>query len=222
MMLVLLGPPGSGKGTQAERLVSELGFQRISMGDLFRMAIQKKDKMGRRVKQYLAEGKLVPDSIVMEMVKGELAEHGEGEDVVFDGFPRSIKQAIAFDRLLDRLARELDMVLYFDVPFALLMKRLTRRRVCPKCGAVYNLDTAPPLDEIRCDRCGSPLAKREDDTEEVVQRRFKVYQQETEPIADYYGKKGVLVTVDAAGDEDIVWKHIRGVIDIAKKGVDEK
>jgi adenylate kinase len=222
MMLVLLGPPGSGKGTQAERLVSELGFQKISMGDLFRMAIQKKDRTGRRVRQYLAKGKLVPDSTVMEMVEGELAKHGKGADLVFDGFPRSVNQALAFNGLLDRSARELDMVLYFDIPFALLTQRLTRRRVCPKCGAVYNLDTAPPVEGIRCDRCGSPLAKREDDTEEVVRKRFKVYEQETAPIVDYYGKKGVLVTVDAAGDENIVWKHIRNVIAIAKKGVDEK
>lgn len=221
-MLVLLGPPGSGKGTQAERLVEELGFQRISMGDLFRSAIKRSDRIGRKAKQYLAKGKLVPDSIVMEMVRQELAKHDAGADIAFDGFPRNPEQAIALNALLERSHRSLDMVLYFDIPFELLKPRLTLRRVCPKCGAVYNLDTAPPRIEDRCDRCESVLSKREDDNEEVVLHRFEVYQQETRPIEDYYRRQGVLVTVDASGAENMVWDHIRNVITIAKKGVDEK
>jgi adenylate kinase len=160
--------------------------------------------------------------MVMEMVKRELPQGKRGVDIAFDGFPRNLKQAVAFDRLLEGSGKMLDMVLYFDIPFSLLKQRLTRRRVCPKCGAVYNLDTAPPKIEARCDRCESSLAKRDDDAEEVVRKRFKVYQKETAPIEDYYRKRGVLVTIDASGGESAVWENIRDIITIAKKGVNEK
>lgn len=215
MIIVLLGPPGSGKGTQVEHISKNLGFYKISMGDMLREAITKEDEIGKKAKRHLTDGKLVPDYLVLEMVRRELEkEKGKG-DIVFDGFPRNLKQAISFDRLLNSVGKKIDIVLYFDIPFALLARRLSQRRICPRCSAVYNLETAPPRSHNICDKCGSTLVKRRDDSEEIMKGRFHVYEQETAPVEEFYRKGNLLIKICTDGSKDEVWKEI-------KKHIEEK
>lgn len=210
MIIVLLGPPGSGKGTQVERISKELGFYKISMGDLLREAITKDDEIGKKAKNHLVDGKLVPDYLVLEMVRRELEkEKGKG-DIVFDGFPRNLNQAISFDRLLNLAGKKIDIVLYFDIPFALLARRLSQRRVCPRCSIVYNLETAPPRSHNICDKCGSTLVKRRDDSEKIVKSRFQVYERETAPVEEFYKRRrNLLIKICSDGSKDEVWKEIK-------------
>ena len=209
MIIVLLGPPGSGKGTQVEHISKNLGFYKISMGNMLREAIKKEDKIGKKAKNHLADGKLVPDYLVLEMVRRELEkEKGKG-DIVFDGFPRNLKQAISFDRLLNSAGKKIDIVLYFDIPFALLARRLSQRCICPRCSAVYNLETAPPRSHNICDKCGSTLVKRRDDSEEIMKSRFHVYEQETAPVEEFYRRRNLLIKICTDGSKDEVWKEIK-------------
>ncbi|MCK4232803.1 adenylate kinase [candidate division WOR-3 bacterium] len=224
----MLGPPGSGKGTQAERISEYLKLYKISIGDMFREAINKNDEIGENAKRFLAKGKLVPDEIVFEMVKREL-KNAKGKDIVFDGLPRTIKQAIALDRLLGSIGKKVNGVLYLDVPLTLLLKRLSQRCICPKCGTVYNLKTNPPKIHNRCDKCSSMLQRREDDREEIVRSRFEIYEKETAPVKEYYNRRGLLMKIDSSGNKDEVWRDVKEKIvkkickevEI-KKGVNEK
>jgi adenylate kinase len=228
MVIVLLGPPGSGKGTQAERLNDNLGFYKVSMGDLFREAIKKEDSIGKEAKEQLAKGKLVQDATVIEMVRRELRKGKSRKNYVFDGFPRNINQAIAFDSLLKEENREIDAVFYFNIPFEKLVNRLTRRRICPRCGAVYNLETAPPIEKNTCDRCNTLLVRREDDIEEVIKSRFQVYTDETVPVKGYYQKRHLVITVNSGTSEERVWQNVKEYIERklhehrTKKGGNEK
>ncbi len=228
MVIVLLGPPGSGKGTQAERLNDNLGFYKVSMGDLFREAIKKEDSIGKKAKEQLAKGKLLPDATVIEMVRREVRKGKSRENYVFDGFPRNINQAIAFDSLLKEEDREIDTVFYFDIHFEKLVNRLAKRRICPRCGAVYNLETAPPIEQNTCDRCNTVLVRREDDTEKVIKSRFQVYVDETLPVKGYYRKRHLLVTINSGKNEERVWQNIKEYIERkvhkcrTKKGGNEK
>jgi len=188
--VVLLGPPGAGKGTLAQRLASELGYLHLSTGDVLRDEVARGTELGRLAKEYMDKGELVPDEVILSMVK----EHvGDRRGVLFDGFPRTLAQAEGLAEIAP-----VDVVVYLEIGRDEVVRRLSARRVCPKCGAVYNLVTQPPKEDERCDRCGEALVQRRDDTPEVISRRFEVYLRDSAPLVKYYEEKGILVRVDAA------------------------
>jgi adenylate kinase len=224
----LLGPPGSGKGTQAARICTDLQFSKISIGDMLRESIKKKDEMGKKAKRYLAKGKLLPDELVFRMVKREIMKIEKG-NIVFDGFPRNVSQAESLDSLLESMNKEITRVLYFDVPYDVLVRRLSLRRICPRCGEVYNIESTPPRVEDTCDKCKSRLEMRVDDNAEVVQERFGVYEKETAPLKKYYEDRGLLRTISSSGSKDSIWRSVKQYIEEElhgrsehTKGVNEK
>ena len=212
-MISLLGPPGSGKGTQAELIRKNLGFSKISIGDMLREAIKTKDEIGKKAKKYLKKGKLVPDYLVIEMIRKELENGKAKRDIVFDGFPRNMNQAITLDRFLSSRGGKVDLVLYFDTPLSLVASRLSQRRICPKCGALYNLESAQPSLQNICNDCGSTLVKREDDNEEVIKSRFQVYEKETAPVKDFYRKKDLLINIDGDNKKEEIWNEVKRYIE---------
>ncbi len=212
-MISLLGPPGSGKGTQAELIRKNLGFSKISIGDMLREAIRTKDEIGKKAKVYLEKGKLVPDYLVIEMIRKELENGKAKRDIVFDGFPRNMNQAITLDRFLSSRGGKVDLVLYFDTPLSLVASRLSQRRICPKCGALYNLESAQPSLQNICNDCGSTLVKREDDNEEVIKSRFQVYEKETAPVKDFYRKKDLLINIDGDNKKEEIWNEVKRYIE---------
>lgn len=188
MNLVIFGPPGSGKGTYASRLQLKLGLPAIATGDLLREIVRKKSKLARTVKEYMSKGELVPDAIVIEVLKERLARDDCEEGFILDGFPRTIDQAKALDNVT-----RIDAVINLTVPEWLIIERLSSRRICKKCGDVYNTLYLKPKKEGICDKCGGELYQRIDDTPEVVKERLKVYERQTEPLIEYYSGKVSLV-----------------------------
>ncbi|MGH7482991.1 MAG: adenylate kinase [Longimicrobiales bacterium] len=203
--LVLLGAPGAGKGTQGERLVRSHGLVRISTGDLLRDAVRRGTELGREAQGYMEGGELVPDSVILGLVR-DLMRTGDAPGYVFDGFPRTIPQAQALEGLLEELGRSLDAVLLVEVPDDVLVKRLSGRRACAKCGAVHNVHFDPPSREGRCDACGGDLVERPDDDPETVRRRLEVYREQTRPLIEYYQDAGVPFHV-VDGDRPVEQVH---------------
>jgi adenylate kinase len=201
LKIVLLGPPGSGKGTQTERLCAELGFTKISTGDLLREAVRNNTPLGIKAKGYMDSGKLVPNELVVDLVKEKLKAVKGG--VILDGFPRSLEQA----QLLDKFAK-VDLVVDIVVNEDNLVKRLTMRRTCKDCSCVYHLEYNPPKVGDECDKCHGPLYQRSDDTERTVRERLNVYKESTLPLTKYYQEKGILKQVDGEGDIAEVYKRI--------------
>ena len=202
MNLVLLGPPGAGKGTQASLLSHHLGVPHVASGDLFREAMKRGTELGRSAQSYIARGALVPDEVTNGMVQERLKEPDCSSGVVLDGYPRTIEQAQALDRILTQENRVLDGVLLFQVSEEALIQRLSGRRVCQRCQANYHLTFNPPSREGVCDSCGGELCQRPDDREETVRMRFQVYLEETEPLVDYYRRRGLLMEVD--GEDEVL------------------
>ncbi len=200
MKIVLLGPPGAGKCTQAEGLVKKLFIPHISTGDMFRAAISSETELGMEAKSYMDRGKLVPDEITVGIIKDRIAQPDCREGFLLDGFPRTIAQAEALDVLLKDQGG-LDAVLNISVELERLIVRLTGRRMCRKCGAIYHLLYNAPQQENVCDICGGALYQRDDDKEETVKNRLSVYEEQTAPLIDYYQKQGILHTVN--GDQPI-------------------
>lgn len=186
MVIVLLGPPGVGKGTQAVRLVDELDAEHVSTGDLLRAARREGTELGTLAQGYMDRGELVPDDLILDLVRDHLRGVDEGQDVLFDGFPRTTDQANGLDRTLRSIGRKVDAVVLFTAPDDTLIKRLSGRRSCPNCGAVYNTFFSPPSVEGVCDRCGGSLVHRADDEPETVKRRLQVYLDQTAPLVDFY------------------------------------
>jgi Adenylate kinase (EC 2.7.4.3) len=204
--IVFLGPPGAGKGTQAERLAENLGIKRISTGDMLREAVAKGTELGMKAKSYMEKGELVPDSIILGII--EEAINNE-KDFILDGFPRNINQARALDEMLAKKGLDVNYVIFLDVPEEEIIKRIAYRRVCVKCGAVYNLIFNPPKTDGICDICGSKLIQREDDREEVVRKRLEVYRENTEALVKIYEERGILKRIDGMGNRDEVFQRIK-------------
>jgi adenylate kinase len=201
MKIVLLGPPGAGKGTQAEVLVKKLFLPHISTGDMFRAAISSGTPLGTEAKSYMDKGLLVPDEITIGIIKDRISQPDCKEGFVLDGFPRTVKQAEALDELLAEMRDGLTAVLNINVPLDKLITRLTGRRMCRKCGNIYHLLYNPPSEEDVCDACGGELYQRSDDKEETVKNRLSIYEEQTAPLIAYYEAKNILHTVD--GDQPI-------------------
>ena len=207
--LVFLGPPGAGKGTQAKRLARDLGLVHISTGDILREAVKNQTPLGRKAKEYMDRGELVPDDLIIALIEEVMPPEG---GVIFDGFPRTIAQAEALDQMLSRKGFKLDAVILFDVPDEVVVERLSGRRVCPSCGAVYHIKFNPPKEDEVCDKCRTKLVQREDDREEVVRNRLEVYRKQTAPLIEYYEGKGILIRLDASKDIEEVYQQLRKVV----------
>ncbi len=191
MKVVLLGPPGAGKGTFAKYFSKKYCIPHISTGDIFRAEIEKGTELGKKAKEYVEKGLLVPDEIVIEIVKKRLQEPDTKKGFILDGFPRTINQAKALDEFAS-----IDAAIYIYVPMEVAIERLSARYVCPKCGRVYNLKFNPPKNDLKCDDDGTPLIRRKDDEPEVIKKRYEVYYQTFNPIIEYYRKKNLLIEID--------------------------
>ncbi|HAT71203.1 MAG TPA: adenylate kinase [Elusimicrobia bacterium] len=196
MNIILLGYPGSGKGTQAKVLSQKLGMFHVSTGDIFREELAKKSPLGQEVASYMSAGRLVPDRVVLEVLKARLAVETRG--LLFDGFPRTVEQAEGLSAWFESRGQAIDAVIFLNVPEAEVARRLGARRTCSGCGKIYNVITSPPAKEGVCDACSKPLLTREDDKAEVIARRIQVYKDQTEPLLAYYRSSGIFYEADGA------------------------
>jgi adenylate kinase len=217
MVVILLGPPGVGKGTQAARLAESLDWEHVSTGDLLRSARREGTDLGRAVQSFMDAGELVPDSLIVEVVRHHLAGLELDSCLVFDGFPRTVAQAESLETVLRASRRRVDRVVVFDAREESLVERLSGRRSCPECGAVYNVHVNRPAVAGRCDRCGTALVHRADDAPETVRRRLVVYREQTEPLIAWYVGSGVdVVHVDADRPVDDVHDAFRVAVGTAE------
>jgi adenylate kinase len=204
MRCILLGPPGAGKGTQAAVIRDRYNVAHISTGDILRSNVKEKTDLGQKASSYMEAGELVPDSLIIEMMKERLSQSDCNRGFLLDGFPRTVSQAEALDSLLEDLDVELDAVILLDVSDEVVVERLSGRRVCRNCGAIYHMKNHPPKKEGICDICGGELFQRKDDTEDVIRQRLGVYHQQTSPLIEYYRSSGILKAVNAEGSSDSV------------------
>lgn len=207
--VVLLGPPGGGKGTQAKRLVAAFELLHLSTGDLLRDEVKRGTPLGVEAQGYMQRGELVPDELVGKMLMGRLHSQQAGSGCVFDGYPRTLAQAALLDGLLAELGRRVDVALYINVPDEELLARLTGRRSCPACGAVFHIIFTPPRQEGICDACGGNLVQRPDDREEVIRERLRVYHESTAPLLGFYRSRGNLAEVEGVGSPDGIFEKLR-------------
>ena len=204
----MLGAPGAGKGTQAKMIAAKYQIPHISTGDIFRANIKNGTELGKKAKSYMDQGLLVPDELTVDLVIDRLAQDDCKNGYILDGFPRTIPQAEALDAALAKLGEKMDYAIDVDVPDENIVNRMSGRRACLNCGATYHLISIPPKVEGICDRCGSEILLREDDKPETVQKRLKVYHEQTQPLIDYYKNQGILKSVDGTQPMDEVFKAI--------------
>jgi adenylate kinase len=218
MRLLLIGPPGAGKGTQATIISKKYGIPQIATGDMLREEVKNKTELGMKAKAYMDKGELVPDSLVISMLEKRLKEKDASKGFILDGFPRTVAQADALADKFKEMHIDKFLVIELKVDEENIIKRLSARRVCSSCGKIYNLLTEPPKKDNVCDDCNAPLYQRDDDKESTIRERFKVYNSKTAPLIDYYTKKGMLKTVSADGSIEEINKAIIAVIDKAFNG----
>jgi adenylate kinase len=212
MNLILLGPPGAGKGTQAAKIIENYDIPHISTGDIFRDNIKEGTDLGKRAKEYMDKGELVPDSLVIEIATDRLTKDDCKNGFLLDGFPRTVDQAKALDEFLSGRGDKVDHVLDIEVPKEELMTRILGRRVCKKCGATYNIPNMPPKVDGICDVCGGELMQRADDTRETVENRIEVYDSQTKPLLEYYKEAGVISRLDGTTGLENVFGAIAGIL----------
>ena len=208
MKIVLLGPPGAGKGTQAAKIVTKYSVPHISTGDIFRKNLKEGTPLGLKAKEYMDNGLLVPDELVVDLVKDRLSEDDCKRGFMLDGFPRTVFQAGALETELEKLKMELDAVINITVDSELLLKRLTGRRICKSCGTTYHINFNASSKGDSCEKCDGELYQRDDDKEETVKKRLDVYIEQTQPLIDYYLQKGLIIDIDGVGDIDEVSNKI--------------
>lgn len=213
MRTVLLGAPGSGKGTQGVFLSRQYDIPQISTGDLLRAAVTAGTELGKQAKSAMDSGALVSDEIVVGLIRERLSEDDARHGYILDGFPRNIAQAEALDVMLDDLGKPLDGVVLLDVPFNELMQRLTGRRTCKNCGAIFNVHLSPSRQDGVCDECGGELFQRQDDNEATIENRLKVYEEQTAPLVGFYEKQGKLHSIDGTGDIEAITAKVGQLFD---------
>jgi adenylate kinase len=208
MRVVFLGAPGVGKGTQADRIAAQYQVAKISTGDLLREAVRSQTTLGREAKNYMDQGKLVPDAVVIGLVREKLADPVCANGFVLDGFPRTVPQAEALGRALTASGIALDRVVNFQVSREDIVRRLSGRRSCQKCQATFHMDFAPPKVNEVCDRCGESLVQRSDDRRDAIEMRLKVYDEQTVPLVRYYQERGLLLPLDGSGTVQAIFQHL--------------
>lgn len=212
MKIILLGPPGAGKGTQAKSISSKYEIPHISTGDIFRKHISLKTPLGMKAKMFMEKGQLVPDELTIELVQDRLKQDDCSDGFLLDGFPRTVKQAEALDVFLSKSDSKIDKALLIEVPKGFIIDRMTGRRVCLTCGASYHIKYNPPRIVERCDICGGDIIQRKDDEVNTVSERLDVYDKQTQPLIEYYKNKNVLATVDGTKPINDVFKSISGIL----------
>lgn len=208
MKIIMLGAPGAGKGTQAKQIAAKYKIPHISTGDIFRANIKNGTELGKKAKSYMDKGELVPDELTCDLVMDRISQDDCRNGFILDGFPRTIPQAEALTKALEKSGQSMDYAIDVDVPDEAIVKRMNGRRACLNCGATYHVVSLPPEKEGICDVCGSPLVQREDDKPETVQKRLDVYHNQTQPLIDYYNKAGILRTVDGTQPMEDVFSAI--------------
>lgn len=212
MKIIMLGAPGAGKGTQAKMIAEEYGIPHISTGDIFRANVSSGTELGMEAKKYMDQGLLVPDELTVKILLDRVAKEDCAKGYVLDGFPRTIPQAEVLDEALNKLGEKIDHAIDVDVPDENIIKRMSGRRACLKCGATYHIQHIPPRKEGVCDSCGSELVLRDDDRAETVANRLKIYHEQTQPLIEYYTGKGILKTVDGTMDMKDVFRAIKEIL----------
>ncbi len=212
MKIIMLGAPGAGKGTQAKQIAGKYNIPHISTGDIFRANIKNNTELGQKAKTYMDQGLLVPDELTCDLVVDRIQQEDCVNGFVLDGFPRTIPQAEALENALAKLNESMDFAIDVDVPDENIVNRMSGRRACLKCGATYHIVSIPPKKEGVCDNCGSELVIRDDDKPETVQKRLNVYHEQTQPLIDFYSKKGILKSVDGTQPMDKVFEDIVNIV----------
>ncbi len=212
MKIIMLGAPGAGKGTQAKMIAEKYGIPHVSTGDIFRANIKNGTALGMEAKKYMDQGLLVPDELTVKILLDRVAQPDCADGYVLDGFPRTIPQAQVLDEALEELGDGIDYAINVEVPDENIVKRMSGRRACVSCGATYHVEHIPPREEGICDKCGKELILRDDDKPETVQNRLQVYHEQTQPLIDFYGAKGVLKTVDGTVDSKEVFAAIEAIL----------
>ena len=216
MDLLLFGPPGAGKGTQAQLLIKLLGIPQISTGDMMRKERSSGSELGKKFDEYMSAGKLVPDTLVLDLMEKRLTMEDAKNGAIFDGYPRTQAQAVALDGLLTKLGRQIDSVVSLEVPLEPIVDRVTGRRVCLDCGQTYHVRYTPPPETGTCSNCGgNKIVQRTDDNEEVVRKRYEEYKAKTEPVLAHYEKKGVVKSVDGVGALEEITERIKTALGVA-------
>lgn len=212
MKIIMLGAPGAGKGTQAKQIADKYHIPHISTGDIFRANIKNGTELGKKAKEYMDQGALVPDELTCDLVMDRIAQDDAKNGFVLDGFPRTIPQAEALTAALEKIGQKMDFAIDVDVPDENIVNRMSGRRACLNCGATYHIVSIPPKKEGICDRCGNEIVLRDDDKPETVQKRLTVYHEQTQPLIDYYKKQGILKSVDGTVPMDEVFQSIVAIL----------